>query len=164
MLTPPDHPLTPEECADLARQAAAFVDAGALDRAGPGTAVLLWRNEHSEGWLNTWWEARDTGYHDHGGSAVGVHVIAGAAAEEGLTVAAPRRVRRHGAGESFSAPGSAIHRMDHDAGAVTVHVYAPPIRTIGHYELVDGELHRTPCAPDDPSPPSPALHGVLAGA
>lgn len=57
-----DRPLAPEEGADRARRAAAFVDVTALDRSGPGSCLLLWRNENSEAWLNTWWEARDTGY------------------------------------------------------------------------------------------------------
>ena len=161
MLTPPDRPLAPEECADLARRAGALVDLAALDRSGPGSAVLLWRNQHSEAWLNTWWEPRDTGYHDHEGSCVGVHVLEGNATNEGLRVGSPRRVRRFGAGDTFWLPGSAIHRMDHDAGAVTVHVYAPPIRTLGHYEIVDGDLHRIPGAPDEGSPPSPGLLAAL---
>jgi hypothetical protein len=72
-----------------------------------------------------------------------------------------RRVRRFGAGDTFWMPGSAIHRMDHDAGAVTVHVYAPPIRTLGHYEIVDGELHRVAGPPDEASPPSPGLLAAL---
>jgi len=41
--------------------------------------VLLWRDEHSEAWLNLWWRSRDTGYHDHTDSCVGVHVIEGRA-------------------------------------------------------------------------------------
>ena len=47
--------------------------------------------------------------------------------------------------------------MEHDPGAITIHVYSPPIRSLGHYELVDGMLQRTPGGPDDPSPPSDAL-------
>jgi hypothetical protein len=161
MLTPPDHPLTPQECADLARGAAAFVDLAALDRSGPGSAALLWRNEHSEAWLNTWWEPRDTGYHDHDGSCVGVHVIEGHATNEGLPVGGPRRVRRFGAGDTFWLAGTAIHRMDHDPGAVTVHVYAPPIRTLSHYDIVDGELHRMCGRHDEATPPSPELLAAL---
>jgi Cysteine dioxygenase type I len=161
MLTPPDHPLTPQECADLARRAAEFVDVAALDRSGPGSAALLWRNEHSEAWLNTWWEPRDTGYHDHEGSCVGVHVIEGRASNEGLPVGGARRVRRFGPGDTFWLPGSAIHRMDHDPGAVTVHVYAPPIRTLGHYDIVDGELHRVAGRHDEGTPPSPGLLAAL---
>jgi len=156
-----DRPFTAEECADRARRAAAFVDTAALDRSGPGSYLLLWRNANSEAWLNTWWQSRDTGYHDHQGSCVGVHVIEGAAWQEGLPVGGPRRARRYGSGESFSFPGSGVHRMDHDAGAVTIHVYSPPIEAIGHYEIVDGELHRTAGPPDEGSPASPRLLDAL---
>jgi hypothetical protein len=154
-------PLVPEECADLARRAVAFVDIAALDRSGPGSYVLLWRNDHSEAWLNTWWESRDTGYHDHQGSCVGVHVLEGTAWQEGLPVAGPRRARRYGPGESFSFPGSGVHRMDHDAGAITIHVYSPPLEAIGHYEIIDGELHRTAGPADEGSPASPHLLDAL---
>jgi hypothetical protein len=149
--------LEPDECAELACAAGALIDVGELDRSGAGSARLLWRTPHSEAWLNTWWEARDTGFHDHDGSCVGVHVLAGTAANEALTVDAPRRVNWFGPGESFAFTGAGIHRMDHAAGAVTIHVYSPPIASIGHYELVDGELRRTPGPPDEESPPSPAL-------
>ncbi|HTF45975.1 MAG TPA: hypothetical protein VK735_00850 [Pseudonocardia sp.] len=156
-----DRPFLPAECADLARRASAFVDTGALDRTGPGSYLLLWRDENSEAWLNTWWESRDTGYHDHQGSCVGVYVLEGTATQEGLPIGRPRQPRRYRAGESFSFPGSGIHRMDHDAGAVTIHVYSPPLRTIGHYEIIDGELHRTPGAADEGSPVSPRLLRAL---
>jgi cysteine dioxygenase type I len=158
--------LLPEECAELARLAAARIDPDGLDRDGSGSFALLWRNDHSEAWLNTWWEARDTGFHDHGGSCVGVFVIEGRAANEALTVggASPRRIRSYGPGESFAFRGDGIHRMDHEAGAVTVHVYSPPIASIGHYELVDGELRRTAGPADEGSPPSPRLHAALGPA
>jgi Cysteine dioxygenase type I len=155
--------LDPDECAALARAAAALVDITALDRQGGGSFELLWRNEHSEGWLNTWWEARDTGFHDHGGSCVGVYVVEGRARAEALVVGGGRRVVEHVAGESFSSPATAIHRMDHEPGAVTIHVYSPPLTTIGHYEVVDGELHRHAGRPDEGSPPSPSLTAVLEG-
>jgi hypothetical protein len=153
--------LDPEECAALARAAAGLVDLASLDRSGKGSFELLWRNEHSEGWLNLWWEPRDTGYHDHGGSGVGVYVLEGRALNEALVVRGPRRIREVGAHESFSFPGTGIHRMEHDRGAVTIHVYSPPIREIGHYEIVDGELRRQPGPADHGSPPSPALEAAL---
>ena len=156
-----DHALAPDACAALAARAAALVDVDGLERSGDGSATLLWRDEHSEGWLNTWWAARDTGFHDHDGSAVGVHVLRGVARNEGLVYGAARRVRAYGAGESFSFPATGIHRMDHEAGAVTIHVYSPPLRAIGHYELEDGELRRTSCAADEPTPPSAALSAAL---
>ena len=156
-----DRALAPEECAELACAAAARIDADGLARAGSGSFELLWRNEYSEAWLNTWWEARDTGFHDHGGSCVGVFVIEGRAANEALTVGGPRRISSYGAGESFAFRADGIHRMDHEAGAVTVHVYSPPISSIGHYELVEGELRRTAGPADEGSPPSPQLHAAL---
>jgi hypothetical protein len=157
----PDRPLSPEECASLARSAADLVDLEALDREGTGSYELLWRTEHSEAWLNTWWEPRDTGFHDHGGSCVGVHLLEGRARVEGLVVGGGRRVTEYTVGESFSEPTTGIHRMEHDAGAVTIHVYSPPLASIGHYEIVDGELHRHAGAPDEISPPSPALTAAI---
>src|SRR5262249_34691112 len=109
-------PLAPQECAARARLAAALIEPGRLARSGPGEAVLLWRDEHSEAWLNLWWQPRDTGYHDHTGSCVGVHVIEGRAWNEPLTVGEPPEAREYGPGESFWFPGEGIHRMDHQAG------------------------------------------------
>ena len=53
--------------------------------------------------------------------------------------------------------------MDHAAGAVTVHVYSPPLRAIGYSEIVDGLLQRTPGPPDAPSPESPRLLAAVDG-
>jgi Cysteine dioxygenase type I len=159
-----DHDLSPEACADLARAAAALVELDGLDRRGAGSATLLWRNERSEGWLNTWWELRDTGFHDHGGSCVGVFVLEGRARSEALVVGARRRVAEYGAGESFRLAGSGIHRVEHARGTVTIHVYAPPLREIGHYEVVEGELRRDARPADEVTPPSPALASALDSA
>jgi hypothetical protein len=159
-----EHDLSPEECAATARSAGALVDLASLDRTGSGSYALLWRNEHSEAWLNTWWDTRDTGFHDHGGSCVGVHVLEGRARNEALVLHGARRVTEYGAGNTFSFPGTGIHRVEHDPGAVTIHVYSPPLGTIGHYEIVDGELQRHAGAPDEVSPPSPALTAALADA
>ncbi len=156
-----NRPLAPQECAERARLAAALIEPGRLDRAGSGEAVLLWRDEHSEGWLNLWWQPRDTGYHDHTGSCVGVHVIAGRAWNEPLTIGTPPAAREYGPGDTFWFPGDGVHRMDHEAGAVTIHVYSPPIRAIGHYDLDDGQLRRTEGLPDQPSPPSAALYEAM---
>jgi hypothetical protein len=155
--------LSPAECAALAGRAAALVDVAALTSAGASESVVLWQDEDSVAWLNVMLEPRDTGFHDHDGSAVGVHVIAGAVTNEGLPVGGARRARRHGAGDSFWVPGTGIHRMDHEAGAVTVHVYSPPLRAIGYYEIVDGLLQRTLGPPDESSPESPRLLAALAG-
>jgi hypothetical protein len=150
-------PLGAEECMQRAHDAGALVDLSNIDRTGPGDALLLWRNESSEAWLNLWWQPRDTGYHDHDGSCVGVYVIDGCARNEPLVVGRSRRVREYRAGDSFAFPGSGIHRMEHDPGAITIHVYSPPLHAVGHYELRDGELRREACPADEPSGPSPEL-------
>ena len=147
---------------ERARSAADALDVSGLDRAGAGEALLLWRSESSEAWLNLWWRPRDTGYHDHDGSCVGVYVIAGRARNEPLVLGPRRRVREYGAGECFAFPGSGIHRMEHEPGAVTIHVYSPPIRALGHYELEDGELQRRSGPPDEPSGPSPRLLSAVS--
>jgi hypothetical protein len=51
--------------------------------------------------------------------------------------------------------------MDHEAGAVTIHVCSPPIRAIGLHDLEDGQPRGTPGLPDEPSPPSAALYEAL---
>ncbi len=156
-------PWLPDECAALARRAASLLDQAALAEARTGGSVVLWHDEHSVSWLNVMPERRDTGYHDHDGSAVGVYVIEGSVTNEGLPIGGPRRVHRYGPGDSFSFPGSGIHRMDHDPGSVTIHVYSPPLRAIGSYEVVEGLLQRTPGAPDEASPESPRLLTALTG-
>jgi len=155
--------LDPGECAAVATRVAALIDVEALDSSAPGEAVPLWRTAGSEAWLNTWWQPRDSGFHDHGGSGGGVHVIAGEVTGEYLRIEGGRRATRFGAGESFSFTGDRIHRVDHHEGAVTVHVYSPPLGSIGHYELVDGELRREHGPPDEVSPPSAALTRALGG-
>jgi hypothetical protein len=39
--------------------------------------------------------------------------------------------------------------------------HSPPLHTIGHYEIIDGELHRYPGRADEGSPPSPKLLRAL---
>jgi hypothetical protein len=146
---------------ELARMAAGTVEPGPREGDGDGSFELLWRTDHSEAWLNRWWNSRDTGFHDHGGSCVGVHVLEGRVTSEALVVGGQRHAHDYVAGDSFSAPATGIHRVDHAPGAVTIHVYSPPLREIGHYEVVDGELHRHGGAPDEVSPPSPELSAAL---
>jgi hypothetical protein len=155
-------PLTPIECMERAERAAMALDLAALDRTSAGDALLLWRSDASEAWLNLWWQARDTGFHDHDGSCVGVYVIEGVARNEPLVIGQPRRLREYGPGDRFASLGTGIHRMEHEPGAVTIHVYSPPIRSIGEYELEDGELRRRPVAPDEPSAASPHLLAAVA--
>jgi hypothetical protein len=129
----------------------------------PGASRVLWEDEDCVAWIEVTSRWHDTGFHDHDGSAVGVYVIAGEVVDEGLPVGRARRERTYAAGDSFSIPGSGIHRMAHAAGAVTVHVYSPPLRAIGYYEIANGLLQRIPGPPDLPSPESPRLLAALPG-
>ena len=148
----PDRVLDPDECAALARDVAGLL--GSWDPATDGHFTRLWRTAHSEGWLNVWPEPREAGFHDHDGSSVGVHVLEGTASNDGISLDGSATVRRFAAGDSFSLGPERIHRMIHDAGSRTVHVYSPPLRAIGDYTVVDGELRRVTHAPEDMSPPS----------
>jgi hypothetical protein len=148
----PERVLGPEECAAVARDVAGLLASAAP--AEEGGFTLLWRTAHSEGWLNVWPEAREAGFHDHDGSSVGVHVLEGTASNDGISLDGEPTVRRFGAGDSFSLGPDRIHRMIHDAGSTTVHVYSPPLRAIGDYSVIDGELRRLTHAPDVMSPPS----------
>ena len=148
----PEHVLAPEECAALARTVAGLLEPRARDENGSFT--LLWRTAHSEGWLNVWPEPREAGFHDHDGSSVGVHVLEGTASNDGIALDGRSTLRRFVAGDSFSLGPERIHRMVHDAGSTTVHVYSPPLRAIGDYVVIDGELQRITHSPDEISPPS----------
>ena len=154
-----DHDFSPEECVARAREAARVVDPDALadENARQRIYELLWRNEHSEAWLLSWNEPRDTGYHDHDGSCGAVAVLEGRITEEPLVVGGAPRVNEYRAGDVLSFTGSHIHRMHHDPNAVTIHLYSPPINRIGSYDIVDGELRRTPGSPDEESPATPGL-------
>lgn len=155
-----DHDFSPEECVSRASEAAKLVDPAALadESSRQRLFELLWRNDHSEAWLVSWSEPRDTGYHDHDGSCGAVAVLEGRITEEPLVVGGPPQVNEYNAGDVLSFTGSHIHRMHHDPNAVTIHLYSPPINRIGSYDVgSDGVLRRTPGSPDEESPTSPGL-------
>ena len=105
----------------------------------------IWDDGDVNAWLICWSEDQDTGFHDHDESAAAITVVAGTVREDRLTLAGPPRVREFGAGETFTVPPVAIHRVLHagDGPAVTIHAYSPPLRRTGAYRVgVDGELER----------------------
>jgi hypothetical protein len=154
--------LTPEECSDLARRAGEAVQFEELLQEGRQRLYeLLWRNEHSEAWLVSWSVPRDTGFHDHDGSAGGIYVIEGRVTEEPLVVGRPALVREYGPGQTFAFAGGHIHRMHHDPNSITVHLYSPPVRRLGVYELVDGVLTRTPQSADEETPETPTVDDAV---
>jgi mannose-6-phosphate isomerase-like protein (cupin superfamily) len=106
---------------------------------------LIWSDADVNAWVICWHEDSDTGWHDHDESSGAVSVISGRVREERLVIGAEPRVRRLGAGETFTVPSTAIHRVLHDAGgpAVTIHAYSPPLTRMGAYSVgPGGELER----------------------
>jgi hypothetical protein len=149
----PAETLAPDELAELARVAAARVDVDQLVRRDRDKrfCLQLWRDAHSEGWLLGWLDDQDTGYHDHDSSAGGVHVIEGSVAEDRLAIGGPPVTRVVSAGESFSFDTQHIHRMRHhgEVPGLSLHVYSPPLESMGSYEIVEGVLRRLSIPPDE---------------
>jgi mannose-6-phosphate isomerase-like protein (cupin superfamily) len=112
-----------------------------------GTRVYeeIWNDGDVNAWVICWSEDQDTGFHDHDESAAAIAVVSGTVREDRLTLSGPPRSRTFGAGETFTVPPVAIHRVLHagDQPAVTIHAYSPPLRRTGAYRVgPDGELER----------------------
>ncbi len=105
----------------------------------------IWNDGDVNAWVICWSEDQDTGFHDHDESAAAIAVVSGAVREDRLTLSGPPRSREFAAGETFTVPPVAIHRVLHagDGPAVTIHAYSPPLRRTGAYRVgTDGELER----------------------
>src|SRR5205814_5463749 len=98
----------------------------------------------SEVWGLTWLPGQATGLHDHGGSAGVFVVVSGLLTEETVRATDGRvSVRRLPAGTVRSFGPHHIHRVVNagPAPAVSVHAYAPALRTMTRYRLTGGALH-----------------------
>lgn len=102
-------------------------------------------DEHLTAWLICWMDDHDTGFHDHDRSSGAVAVVSGSVREQRLRIEGPPSDRRLHAGQSFHFSSADIHRVRH-AGvdpAVTLHVYSPPLLSMGAYMIgEDGVLAR----------------------
>jgi quercetin dioxygenase-like cupin family protein len=120
----------------------------------------IWDDEHVNAWVICWSEDQDTGFHDHDESAASIAVIDGRVREDRFRVGTAPLAREFAAGEIFSVPPVAIHRVLH-AGhgpAVTIHAYSPPLARTGAYRVGDqGELHREALSLDAELRGEPAL-------
>lgn len=96
--------------------------------------------EH-EVWLLTWLPGQQTDWHDHGGSAGAFTVVEGTLVEK--TVSGGRvheQALPAGGGRRFG-----VHHVHGVANhgtvpAVSIHVYAPALRSMTRYRLLDGKL------------------------
>lgn len=120
----------------------------------------LFSDDYVTAWLICWMEDHDTGFHDHDISCGAVAVVSGCVREERLTLDGPPVDKLARAGESFNFSASDIHRVRHagDDPAVTLHVYSPPLLSMGAYVVSDdGHLVRQTMAASEELRPLGAL-------
>jgi quercetin dioxygenase-like cupin family protein len=109
------------------------------------TYQRIWEDDDVNAWVLCWSEDHDTGFHDHDVSAAAIIALSGQVREDRLRLDGPPKTRIIGAGEIFTVPPTAIHRVLHhgDVPAVTIHGYSPPLARVGSYSLGEhGELLR----------------------
>jgi len=148
-------PLSSTECAAKAREHAANEATWRPHvKHEPDTRHYhrLEHNDAYETYVISWMDDHDTGFHDHDVSCGGVHVIEGGIFEERLGFGTDHLERLVGPGETIEFAPSYIHRFRPKDGipTVTIHVYSPPLRTMGAYHQgADGALIRTPIDGDE---------------
>ena len=103
--------------------------------------ALLLSTDTYDAWLIYWPPGTGLDAHDHGGSAGAFAVVSGTL-EEWTVRGGVNVVRRVAAGESVCFGRGHVHAVANrtDAGATSVHVYAPPLRSMGFYKRDGGEL------------------------
>ena len=104
--------------------------------------ALLSRDEDVEVWVVSWMAGHDTGFHDHDDAAAAIVVLEGEVEDQRLALGGVPRAVRYAAGEAFSVPPAAIHRVLHagERPAVTLHAYSPPLTRMGTYEEGEGGI------------------------
>ena len=137
-------PLPLRLLAAIAIDQAGVADFAALAEPRPGerTAARLYVGSTHDVWLIRWAPGSGTEMHDHGGSAGALYVAAGALVEYAPTPArgGEARPRSLATSEHRVMPAAHVHQVvnDSDLPAASVHVYAPPLTTMGHYERANG--------------------------
>jgi predicted metal-dependent enzyme (double-stranded beta helix superfamily) len=145
---------------DLLRRSDAWEHLIHHDPGGARTYEQLLVDEHVEVWLICWSHGNDTGFHDHDLSHGAVGVAAGRVREETLAIGGDPVIREVCHGGVFSFDATDIHRVLHVGGepAVTLHLYSPPLRRMGAYEVLgDGRLVRRSISAAEELTPAP-LH------
>jgi predicted metal-dependent enzyme (double-stranded beta helix superfamily) len=107
----------------------------------------VYRDEHVDVWLLAWAPGSDTGWHDHDVSSGAVAVARGRLIEHNPALFRPEVSTHVDAGAVFAFGPDHIHRLTpvegDDQGAVSVHVYSPPLQRLGQYHVDDfGVLRR----------------------
>ncbi len=107
----------------------------------------VYRDEHIDVWLLSWAPGSDTGWHDHDVSSGAVAIARGRLVEHNPALFHPEVATCVDAGEVFAFGPDHIHRLTpvegDPAGAVSVHVYSPPLQRLGQYHVDEfGVLRR----------------------
>lgn len=121
----------------------------------------LFSDDYLTAWLICWVPDNDTGFHDHDISWGAVSVVSGQVREERLPPVGAPLDATYGAGQSFCFSPVDIHRVRHAGAvpAVTLHVYSPPLLSMGAYERgADGELRRVLLPASEELRAEPASH------
>ncbi|HEY3971313.1 MAG TPA: cysteine dioxygenase family protein [Solirubrobacteraceae bacterium] len=129
---------------DLANSPELWIDLVKHDRSQRHYEEIF-SNEHVTAWLICWMEDHDTGFHDHDISCGAVSVVSGCVREERLALDGRVSDTLVRAGESFHFSAADIHRVRHAGNdpAVTLHVYSPPLLSMGAYVVGEnGHLER----------------------
>ena len=146
----PDHDLGATELRALAASIAADPNlwGGDVDVSdGRRHYRSVYRDEHIDVWLLAWAAGSDTGWHDHDVSSGAIAVARGRLVEHNPALFHPEVATQVGTGEVFAFGPDHIHRLTpvegDPAGAVSVHVYSPPLQRLGQYHVDDfGVLRR----------------------
>ena len=119
--------------------------------------VRLLVAETYEAWLLGWAPGQHVGVHDHGGAAGTFVVVEGVLTEE--RPRARRGTRRLSAGDIGAVPPHRLHDVGNRSagGALSVHIYSPPLTTMTFYDA-------TGRAPVRTEEVAPVAGGVLSRA
>jgi predicted metal-dependent enzyme (double-stranded beta helix superfamily) len=120
----------------------------------------LFSDAYVTAWLICWMEDQDTGFHDHDISSGAVAVVSGRVLEERLALDESSSSAVFKAGGSFHFSPGDIHRVRHagEDPAVTLHVYSPPLLSMGAYAIGDDGrmVRRTIPSSEELRPPEAA--------
>ena len=100
--------------------------------------ALLASTDGYDAWLIYWPPGTGLEPHDHGGSSGGFAVVTGTL-DEDVAVDGGTATKRVGPGDSVTFDGSHVHAVANrgDTPVTSVHVYSPPLRTMGYFQRGD---------------------------
>ena len=110
-----------------------------------------------DAWLIDWPEATGVPRHDHAGAAASICVVRGELTETRFPSDGAPAVRVAAPGDVFTVGADASHLVENrrPEPATSVHVYSPPLRSMGFFDGTDEPVRR------DAVDPSPTLWATV---